>query len=69
MSAPNTYWINDLLRTATSCQTSHPTLGWTPARPEGLWGMCLGIRVKAAWLVFMGRADVVKWFDPKEPHK
>lgn len=65
MSAPNTYWITSLVKTAQSCATSHPTLGWTPARPLGLDGLFLGVRLKAAWLVFTGRADVVRWFDPK----
>ena len=32
---------------------------WVPARPEGYW--TLGNRIKAAWLVFSGKADAVKW--------
>lgn len=32
-----------------------------PCRPEGFWGLCLRWRLRAAWLVFTGRADVVQW--------
>ena len=32
---------------------------WMPARPEGLFSF--PSRVRAAWLVFTGRADAVRW--------
>lgn len=32
---------------------------WVPARPEGYWS--IWHRIKAAWLVFTGKADAVKW--------
>lgn len=64
MNCPRTYWITDLLRIATQIQTSHPTLKWTPARPMGLQSIGLRVRLKAAWLVFTGKADAVRWFQP-----
>jgi hypothetical protein len=33
--------------------------GWTPARPIGMGGFKL--RVKKAWKVFTGKADVLVW--------
>ena len=63
MRAPNTYWITHLIDMAKACQREHPTLKWTPARPYGLSGLALMTRFRAAWLVFTGKADVVKWFD------
>ena len=32
---------------------------WFPARPLGM--PTLGNRIRAAWLVFIGRADAVEW--------
>lgn len=32
---------------------------WVPARPEGYWSFVA--RLKATWLVFAGRGDVVLW--------
>ena len=61
MRTPNIYWVSELQKWDT--QTSHPTLGWTAARPLGLSGLFLRERFYAAWLVFTGRADVVKWLD------
>lgn len=34
---------------------------WVPARPEPWRGLMLRRRIKAAWLVFTGRADVIQW--------
>ena len=34
---------------------------WKPARPIGLLGLFLIKRLKAAWLVFSGKADVLVW--------
>ena len=33
---------------------------WTPARPLGLGG--LFYRIKMAWKVFTGKADIVVWY-------
>lgn len=63
MNCPHIYWITELVRDAKENISSHPTLGWTPARPMGFQGLCLMHRARAAWLVFTGKADVVKWFE------
>lgn len=42
------------------CQ-SETVHGWKLARPYGMDG--LGRRFKMAWLVFSGKADVLKWHD------
>lgn len=34
---------------------------WRPVRPEGLQGLFLFHRLRLAWLVFKGQADVLKW--------
>ena len=34
---------------------------WVPARPIGLTGFCY--RIKCAYLVFAGKADIVQWGD------
>lgn len=34
---------------------------WVAARPLGWSGLCLRQRLRAAWLVFTGRADVLQW--------
>jgi hypothetical protein len=31
------------------------------ARPEGWFGLCLSHRLRCAWLVFTGQADVLQW--------
>lgn len=64
MNCPHIYWVTELVKQAQTVSSSHPTLGWTPARPVGFYGLCLRYRLRAAWLVFTGRADVVRWFDP-----
>lgn len=61
MRSPNIYWINELNKHYV--QQSHPTLGWVHARPLGFYGLNLKWRLRAAWLVFTGKADVVRWFE------
>lgn len=34
---------------------------WVAARPESWAGLRLRFRLKCAWLVFTGRADVLQW--------
>lgn len=38
---------------------------WVPARPEGY--ASLRHRLRAAWLVFTGRADALVWPEDEEP--
>lgn len=58
----NFFKISHLIKTATSCGTEVEIDGikcWVPARPLGWteWPK----RLKAVWLVWTGRADVVTW--------
>lgn len=64
MNCPRVYLVTELVQQAQTVQTSHPTVGWTPARPMGWQGIALRRRLHAAWLVFTGRADAVRWFEP-----
>lgn len=34
---------------------------WERTRGVPYWGICLRQRIKAAWLVFTGKADALKW--------
>lgn len=34
---------------------------WIPVRPMGWTGYALRRRLKAAWMVFTGNADAVRW--------
>lgn len=56
--APTVWILMDLLK---HCKEtlSHEEEGWVPARPLGL--DTIQQRFKAAWLVFSGQADAVKW--------
>lgn len=41
-------------------QTQDPKTGeWIPARPLGYYSICH--RIKCAWMVFTGKADVLRW--------
>lgn len=63
MNCPNTYWVTEIVKIAQTNASSHPTLGYTPARPLGLQGLGIRLRIRAAWLVFTGQADAVRWFE------
>lgn len=41
--------------------TSNGKSYWVLARPMGFSCLCLKSRLKSAWDVFLGRADVVYW--------
>lgn len=34
---------------------------WVPCRTLGYQGLCLFMRLKRAWMVFTGKADVLIW--------
>jgi hypothetical protein len=50
--------VNTVLRIAATCKVQAAG-HWVPARPEGFasWRY----RVKAAWMVFTGKADALVW--------
>lgn len=56
--APNIYNLKTLMVTANQTQAEIDGK-WYPARPLGFYG--IGYRLKAAWLVFTGKCDAVKW--------
>lgn len=58
MRDPGIYDVNTILRIATTCSAEIDGRE-VPARPEGFaspW-----YRLRAAWLVFTGRADALVW--------
>ena len=58
--APNIFTLKALLKCADGTDLTGLSDGrWVPARPLGFYS--LGWRLKAAWLAFTGRADVVLW--------
>ena len=63
MNCPRIYWVNELVDLTEHVSHSHPTLGWVAARPMGWQGIGLRHRLRAAWLVFTGTADAVRWFE------
>lgn len=58
MKSPNIYKLEDLLRTVNQVQTCINGK-WVPSRPLGLAGFIHHFR--CAWLVFIGKADVLIW--------
>jgi hypothetical protein len=63
MNCPRVYRVNELVNLTKSLSSLHPTLGWVAARPMGWQGLGLFHRLRAAWLVFTGKADAVRWFE------
>jgi len=60
--APSVYTLSSLEATLKmNCSTSRDGNTWFPARPEGL--SSIKSRLRLAWEVFTGRADVLRWPD------
>jgi hypothetical protein len=60
--APSVYTLSSLQATlALNTATSRDGNTWYPARPEGLHSV--KSRLRLAWEVFTGRADVLRWPD------
>ena len=58
--APNAYTFETLAKAANGNTTmSHDGKRWHPARPDGLHS--LKSRLRLAWEVFTGKADVIRW--------
>lgn len=58
--SPNIYTLRGLfLELANGTMTDLPNGRWVPARPLGFYS--IGTRLRAAWLAFTGRGDVVIW--------
>ena len=56
--APNIVNLRSVLDSVNSTQTEING-NWVPARPLGFYS--IGYRLKAAWLVFTGQCDALKW--------
>lgn len=56
---PNIVDVVNVVKSAGECTAGLPDGRWVPARALG-WGG-LPYRLKAAWLVFTGRADALTW--------
>ena len=56
--APNITTLKNVLNSVEHTQTEIDGK-WMPARPIGFYG--IGYRLKAAWLVFTGQCDALKW--------
>lgn len=63
MNTPTTYTPEQIIANAGRVKAGLPDGRWVEARAEGWSGICLRLRLRAAWLVFTGRADVLKWQD------
>lgn len=57
---PTVYTPKDILDDGLT-MTTEINGQWVPKRPLGFQGLCLLTRLKYAWLVFSGRADVLQW--------
>jgi hypothetical protein len=58
--APNVWNLLDLTSYCVNGNVSTEHKGkWYPARPLGFYSM--GTRIRAAWMVFTGKADAVIW--------
>lgn len=60
-NSPTIYKLENLIKMVNGPERSDACINgkWVPARPLGLFS--LRSRLKAAWLVFTGRADAVEW--------
>lgn len=56
---PNIVCVTRVVESAKSTQAGLPDGRWVPARPLGFASFTQ--RIKAAWLVFTGKADALTW--------
>jgi hypothetical protein len=61
MNTPTIYTPESLARTTANVACGLPDGRWVAARPMGWQGVCLRERLRCAWMVFTGRADVLQW--------
>jgi hypothetical protein len=61
MKSPSIMTLEGVIYFIDSVETSKDGKNWYPARPEGY--PSLRYRIRAAWLVFTGRADALIWPD------
>ena len=63
MNTPAFYTPESLKATTANVSCGLPDGRWVACRPESWQGLCLRKRLRAAWLVFTGRADVLQWIE------
>lgn len=61
MNTPTIYNADYLIRTGNESQREVSEGRWVASRPFGFYGLCIKHRLKCAWLVFTGKADVLTW--------
>lgn len=59
MKDPNIWFLNEVIKSSQQNAVEIVPGTWVPARPLGFssWSF----RIKAAWLVFTGKADALIW--------
>ena len=61
MKTPSTYTPETLFIHCREVKAYIEPHGWVACRPESFRSLALLHRLKSAWLVFTGKADVLKW--------
>ena len=61
MKSPDFYTPESLHRVTKGFSCMLPDGRWVACRCESWGGLRLRVRLRAAWLVFTGRADVLQW--------
>jgi hypothetical protein len=57
--SPNIITLESVMQVVNTLSTRLKDDRWVPARPVGYQG--LRQRLRAAWMVFTGKADALKW--------
>ena len=61
MNTPTIYTPESLVHNTKYTQAGLPDGRWVAARPMGWQGICLHKRLHAAWMVFTGKWDALRW--------
>jgi hypothetical protein len=64
MKTPVIYSADDIKNWSVQCESK--TGLWTQARPISWPGLNIRKRLRAAWMVFTGRADALIWLGDEE---
>lgn len=61
MNTPAVYTPESLQRRTANLKAGLPDGRWVAARPYGWQGLSVKARLRAAWMVFTGRWDALRW--------
>jgi hypothetical protein len=61
LNTPTIYTPEQVIEDAKHVSCGLPDGRYVAARSLGWQGLCLRLRLRCAWLVFTGRADVLQW--------